>query len=429
MRKRIHDLRQILAALAGAGAQVFASHATAASTTDPTVDPIHVCNHAKKTLNTGPLLRSLARTYHSSLTEDQIARILSNSTDMNDREIQDNPEVLDIAADTMSILTNKWSKSFVSKEKITTQQYYQYYISHGSQDGFPVQCILAEPTSLGKQQTGFRLRGTPDDLSISKTDSGFSGASQATISFSDDQTTKINTTQLEGAVGYAFATDAHANNVIVPYVAGNYNLSKTAGNPATYSSDTLDFGVQDVAQIALGTHGAATLSVAPDYLHDFQDNSSILSIHPIFAPTLLGTPINTPFALALLFPGILPAGDTSTPKASTYVTLLFDVRGDFGVYTDRGAPAVAPANRDFARVGSKFGIDIAKLNWFEFTATDVQLYGPLGSRRHVSDFESSFTFYFGTQNVLGLTASYKSGLIEQSLQKEQIWALGLTAKY
>ncbi len=395
----------------------------------PTVDAAHVCLRTTKTLNTGPLLRAEAKAYHSSLTSDQIARLLAAPINLDSAEIQSHPEVLKIYADMVSLLNGAWGPSFKVNDHVTVQQYFSYYLSHEAAESYPVECLLEPAVSSAATQTGFRLRGTVDDLSISKADGGFAGASKATLSLSDNQVTKITASQIQGALGYAIATDANGKNLVIPYVAGSYNANKTVGKAAKVTANTLDFGVTDVAKVRLGILGEGDLSLAPDYLHNFQDGSSIVSLHPMFAPILPNGAINSPYALSLLLPGVIPASDAEAQSGATYLTLLFDVRSDLGVYTNRGVPMAAPGNLDFVRIGSRFGVDIAKKNWFEFTATDVQLYAPAGARRYLSDFESSFTFYFGTQNTVGVTASYKTGLTDPTLTKEQIWSLGLTAKY
>lgn len=440
--------RKACSSLAAAAALILplvvGGRVAAASSPDAAGPPTYLCAEDTQAhqhmLRTGPLLEYFIATYKSTLTPQQLAELLSKPFSSDDPEVVAHPEVLDIASETLKLLSRPASKQFKPEAQISVANYYLYYLGNSdpqrgplSKGGssYPIVCLVPATPTEAAQQAGLRLRGTPDDLSISKTDTGYSGASKATLNVSDDQATKVTTTQIQGAVGYAIPTDPNAQNVVTPYVAGDYNGSQTKGKPNKLSADYIDFGIQDTALINLGI-GEATLSFAPDYLHNYISGASVVSAQPIFAP-IIYKGINRPYSLSeLLMKTIgtgLPASDTTSAAGATYVTLLFDVRGDFGTFTNCGIPSAQAGNQDYARVGSKFGIDIAKKNWFEFTLADVQLYGPIGVQRHVSDLELSLTFYPGNQNVLGLALGYKSGLIEESLQKEQIWSIGLTAKY
>jgi hypothetical protein len=411
-----------------------------------------VCNPTSHTVRTQTLVAYLTEKYKTKLTRAQVVEILSKPLDPDGPDVDAHPELLRMAADLKQMLNGGLPKAFRPSAPVTIQGYFKYYLANEAEGpdkaSYPIACVTKEMAANPPSETstpgselrrrpqrpedkalaGLRVRGTPGDLSITRTEGGYTGASKASFTLSGNEVTKVTTAQVQGAVGWAIPLDKSDDNILVPYVAGDYNESKTFPKSAKRSVAYADVGVQENVLLPLGHDGFWTLSLAPDYLHNYVNGSSIVSLHPILAPTIKGF-TNAPVEVGLLVPGLLPARDYKSPADATLLTLLFDVRGDFGVYPDRGLPSARAADEDFARVGAKFGIDIAKKNWFDVTIAEVQLYGPEGSARHAADFESALTLYFGKQNIVGLTASYKSGLIEQTLQKEQIWSLGLTAKY
>jgi hypothetical protein len=290
-----------------------------------------------------------------------------------------------------------------------------------------ISCRTSDLTPPGRSAsvspTGLRVRGTPGDLIYAAKSDGFAGTSKGTVSFSDNGTNKTRTDQLQTAIGYAFALDpaagAASRYILVPYVATNRNVSNTSGKPVKFNSETVDFGM--ATTLLDVPEGGWILSVTPDYLLNLQDDSRLATLHPIVAPHIPNF-LNDPWNLSGVF-------TRCSLCDGSYFMLLADIRSDLGTYTNRGTASARSANKDFARLGSKFGFELFLKNWYDLSVTHTYLHGFAGSRHDLNDFQSSFSFYFGTQNVVGLTVAYKNGLIEQTAQREQSWTAGISAKY
>ena len=119
----------------------------------------------------------------------------------------------------------------------------------------------------------------------------------------------------------------------------------------------------------------------------------------------------------------------SSPLCGPYITITIEPHAEGGDHLNRGPVPDFEVNQDYSRAGGAVGFDLAVKNWYDLTVTDTNLYGFIGRRRDLNDFQASLSLYFGSQNMLGLTLSYKNGLAEQTAQREQSWTVGLTVKY
>jgi hypothetical protein len=349
------------------------------------------------------------------------------------------PELADVATSANAVLSGQWGAYFKPPSPAPSRQEYFEALRDGSSkihnewaitclaqnDGMPA--TVADAVKLTKDaEVGFRLRGSSTDLVSGKDSAAFAGASKASFGLGNNQVTKARTGQVIGALGYFQPLNDADTLGFMPYVGGNYNVTKTGAAATKYSSDTINGGVYFSGIAHLGHNSVLTLALAPDYLHNFADRSSILSLSSVITPKIVGLLNDSRHVTFLDGLPSLVFGPSSTP---TYLTPFADVRGDFGHYTNRGEGANVRTNVDFDDLGSRFGLDIAKTNWYDLNIADLQQYGFSGPRRHIYDFESSFTYYGGKQSILGLTAAYKTGYLERSLQREDAWTLGLTAKY
>jgi len=396
-----------------------------------------------RTLVDAALYASNAKT---KLTADAALPILAGPLSIDDPQIAQYPELADAAAYANAVLQSRWSAYFKTPSPAPSRQaYFQEMLQAAAEKreiraDWTITCLARSP--LGVPQAvadpthpsplpadtaeGFRLRGTPADLVPGRDSDAFAGASKATINLSDNRVTAAKGGQLTGALGYFLPLVPGNIFGVMPYVAGNYNATKTGTAATKFASDTLDGGIYVAGVVHVAHDNVVTLAVAPDYLHNFADKSSIISLSPIITPKVVGLLNDSRHVTFLDWLPAVAFGPTST---GTYLTLFGDLRADLGHYTDHGVGPDVKTNLDFAEVGTRFGLDVAKDKWYDVNVADLQQYGFAGARRHIYDFESAFTYYGGTQNILGLTASYKSGFIERSLQKEEAWALGLTAKY
>ena len=375
----------------------------------------------------------------STLTPKQAIDILTENISIDDPRVVKDPELAQIASYAKMVLSKQWSAYFTPPDPAPSSEDYFTALRDDPDkihNAWKITCVgqvdnspatAADAANQTKDtQAGFRLRGSSSDLVPGKGSDALAGASKASFSLGDNQVTKARTGQIVGALGY-FQPLNDANTLgVMPYIAGNYNVTKTGAAAAKYSSDTVDGGVYVSGIVHPGHNFVVTLSLAPDYLHNFADGSSIVSLSPVITPRIIGS-LNDHHHVTFL--DWLPAAVFGPSTPATYLIPFLDLRGDFGHFADRGVGPDVPTNKDFADFGTHFGVDIAKTNWYDLNVTDLEQYGFSGPRRHIYDFESSFTYYGGKQSVLGLTAAYKNGYLERTLQREDAWTIGLTAKY
>jgi hypothetical protein len=392
--------------------------AAGADSSPPPVAPERVCAGGQVVPRT--LVNRLLDLYEPTFEPEEALRDLADAQLRLEAE-QRHPSLLRILADTKDMLNGRWKKQFQPRSDGTVSA--EQYFENPAID--PIFCASNATSTAAPASAEFRLRGTPDDLTYRKGDDGFTGASKASLSFSDNGVNKTRTDQLQGTAGYAVPIGTDTNYTAIPYAGTNRNVSNKAGKSAKIGVETVDIGT--VAVLKDIPFSGATVSLTPDYLLNLQDHSRLATGHAIFAPHFVGL-LNNPANLGIVFTACT-SQDQANCASWPYFTLLADIRSDVGAYTDRGIASARAANQDFSRLGTKFGFDLFLKNWIDLAVTHTYLHGFSGSGKTLNDFQSSLSFYFGTQNVLGLTVAYKNGLLEQTAQREQSWTVGLTAKY
>ena len=163
-------------------------------------------------------------------------------------------------------------------------------------------------------------------------------------------------------------------------------------------------------------------SIKPQYLFDTSTQAKLESARAIYAPWMdLPFNINT-FRQLDFLPG------------SPWAQVVFNLRGDFGSYSNRGStPAVIATNQDFARGGTQVGFTlttdgVANVPSLTLIVTETYLRGFSGFYRSMDLFQASLT-YNVINNFVGITANYKKGRDEDTAVQAQVWTIGLSARY
>jgi hypothetical protein len=267
-----------------------------------------------------------------------------------------------------------------------------------------------------------RVRSASDDLYIDRLQGNFKATAAASGTFtSNTLAVHTTTTKANAAMGYAF--DTIPQTQIVPYFSFSQSITGTAGKP----------GVDDPTNnVAWGVVGeryfidpnapaiSHVFSIKPQFLINTTDHSEIASMRLIYAPWIDSAAFNLNTFRRLDF---LPG--------PTWGEILFDVRNDYGGYTDRGlTPAIIAVNRNFERAGSRIGVALTTDNFPSLTllVTETYLYGFSGYYRTIDLFQASLTYNI-VNSYLGLTASYKKGRDEDTAVASQTWTVGLTGRY
>jgi hypothetical protein len=307
----------------------------------------------------------------------------------------------------------------------------------------PIYCVGPELPPVAKAPPGisggpFRLRLSSDDLNIDASQKdAFKSVKPATASFTRDGVAKKTSINAQATLGYAipldFAKPASASYFtaeVVPYVAALQSYSKVDGKAATYG-DTNNWAVGALFDANVTFVDATSVNnvimAKPQYLWNTMDRSEIASLKFIWQPwtqNLVGSPasptINTPFPLGLASGGY-------------YAQILFDLRFDSGIYTNKGTnPATAAQHTSFDRGGSMFGFAVATPAngpYLTLNVTETLLEGFAGQVPYISVFQVAVSYYFDSTGNVGLTAQYKNGRDEDTAEYAQTYTIGLSAKF
>ena len=312
----------------------------------------------------------------------------------------------------------------------------------------PIYCVGPELPPVAKAPPGIslgpvRLRLSSDDLNIdakSQKDAvkdAFKGLKPATASVTRDGVANKTSFAAQAALGYAIPLDFAAppsakyfKAEVVPYISAAESYGKVDGRPATYG-DTNNWAVgalfnADVTFVDIASVNNVFMA-KPQYLWNTKDRSEIFSVKFIWQPWtqyLAGSApwptINTPFPLGLAIDGY-------------YAQLLFDLRFNSGIYTDKGNnPTTISQHQSFDRGGSRFGFAFttpANGPYLALNVTETLLGGFTGQVSYISLFQASLSYYFDSTGNVGLTAQYKNGRDEDTAEYAQTYTIGLAAKF
>jgi len=266
-----------------------------------------------------------------------------------------------------------------------------------------------------------RIRGASDDLNYDRAQLGFKGTTSAAASYSaDTSAAPTYTTKINGAIGYAF--DSIPQTLIVPYLSTYQSVTQVSPKaPVESPIDNVAGGilVQHYFDYAGVSH---VFSVKPQYLDNTTTHAELGSLRAIYTPWM-DIPFNLNTFRQLSF---LPG--------SPWGEIMFNLRGDFGSYANRGnTAAVVAVNEDFSRAGTQVGFALSSdgvpnVPSLTLIVSETYLYGFSGFYRNISQFQANLTYNF-PNSYFGMTASYKNGRDEDTAVLAQIWTVGLSAHY
>lgn len=267
----------------------------------------------------------------------------------------------------------------------------------------------------------FRLRGKSDDLYIDRGTDQFKTTTPAALNWTGTDQDNYNV-KITATLGYQVPTDT---GEIIPYISAYQSLTDATKKPRVIDPNSnVAFGfVAANSAIDPYNHNINNwFSAKPQYLFNTADRSEIGSLRLIYAPwvDLPYAPVNT-FSMVPGLPG------------PVWVSLLFDLRNDSGVYTQRAdTAAIAATNKDFDRIGSRFGLALTTAPGFPsltLTVAEVYLYSAAGYYRNINQFQSTLTYNLESNNYVGLSVSYQDGRDEDTAVAAHSYTAGLTIKY
>jgi hypothetical protein len=269
-----------------------------------------------------------------------------------------------------------------------------------------------------------RVRAKSDDLYISRTlQQLFKSTAPASVNWTGSNKSNY-TAKFVGAVGYELGFGD--NGQLIPYVSFNQSLTDASNKPRVIDPTNSVAGGFLLTNFFLDgniTGLTHVVTLKPEYLENTADRSQIARMRVIYAPwsNFQGRGIDTnTFHMVPFLPG------------PTWIGLIVDVRNDSGFYTNRGnTPAIVAVNKDFDRIGSRFGLSLSTDNFPSLTATvtETYLYGIEGFYRHLDLLTATVTYNFESNNYFGVTGTYTHGRDEDTAVAAQTWTLGLTVRY
>ena len=260
------------------------------------------------------------------------------------------------------------------------------------------------------------VRGSPDSFYIRPDDPQLKSVSKATISLSDDGTSKKTTDKAILFLSYpiynAFYT-AELN--IFPYAGIDHEFSKTVGKSKSTTNKFYEFGIQGaITYYASGENWLSDirqeLSIRPDYLINIQDHSRIISSNILYTPivnagTVSGIPALNDY---------LPIG---APGSQFQLEPIFEIHADSGWYTNRGV-ANQSDHLDYIRAGPKFGLSLSaallKKLPIVITITEIDLFRIKGTSRTISYFNSALSILLDQNKIFSLDLTYTNGRREDT---------------
>jgi hypothetical protein len=305
------------------------------------------------------------------------------------------------------------------------------YFRGGDTDN-AITCLAADippPVQASTDTSPVRLRGTSDDLYLDRNrrPNEFKSLSQATLTLgATGISPTTQTTKLQAALGYAIALAPNAD--LVPFISASQSITNTTGKPLSVdSSNFAAAGFLATALVASSDSYAQVISAKPQLLVNTADNSQVATFRFIYAPWTFRTvgPGEIPFNLNTAYPVPFLGG--------TLVQLLFDVRNDSAIYTDRGNNSkLFSIYQNYERLGSRIGLAFntpPNLPSLTLVVAETYQHGFMGSVRTADLFEASLAYNFDPSNFFSLKGSYKNGYDEGTSVRGRSWTIGLAARY
>jgi len=288
--------------------------------------------------------------------------------------------------------------------------------------GAPPNPDAAPASTLDQVLGNFRVRGSTDALLVPRGSQAYGSAAAATLSLSEDGTTKTTSNALLAMIGYDWTLPTAGDSLfdVIPFIGVDRNITSTAGKQSASSRENVMAGVVGSWSYPLPiTVVAASNVLSATYEHIWNDidNSQLNFLHFVDLPVVNGYLNEYRF---------FPCCDTPINQTWFAASPLLDVRGDLGFYSDAGLnPKV---NRDYQQLGTRFGIAIA-LDRIksDVTVSEIYMWEDKSTRNAISLFEADWTYNFSKD--IGLKASYENGDLEATAQRIQQWLISLSVKY
>ena len=212
-------------------------------------------------------------------------------------------------------------------------------------------------------------------------------------------------------------------------MSGNSSVTSTTKKPTVVTPTNFVAGGFLYDALIQEFWGFNQVFIKPQYVDGIAMQSQLTSLQIIYAPWT-DAAVSIPFLPLNSVVNIFP-GNEVFPSVNGQ--LLFDLRNDAGHYENRGLPAFVGQNKDFERIGTRFGYAFigtpSTLPTFASTITETALYGASGAYRTLSYFDSLLSVYFDPKHYFSVTAEYFNGRDENTYVASQGFKVGFAGHF
>jgi hypothetical protein len=292
----------------------------------------------------------------------------------------------------------------------------------GAGPGSGTPALKSAAASLTDLASNFRLRGKPQDLSIGRDDSAFSGVSSASIATVNDDIALKNTFDMHAVLGYVLPTQEFGAALLdsIPFL--EYDRDYVDGAKAPPNSSNVDnfiVGLQEAYRTPLAPDIGALITFQPQYVWGLRNNAQIAKViftaqpealWPFFVPTPIGAP---GFDAMVYARGVVNVGDVTRRT------------------TD---PTLALTN-NFTQAGVQTGVAITDtdpnsfFNGVSIPVDYTNLYGFTGQYKGISLISAAINYTFPKTKYITIGLSYVDGRDINTFEKQKLYKVTLGVKY
>lgn len=296
-------------------------------------------------------------------------------------------------------------------------------LTNSSNDEGIIDAVIAQAV-FGDLASRFRLRGKVEDLRISRAQRDkFRSASSASVSFTDNQASGVETFKTQFVTGVAFGGPGQGYSVI-PYA--HYQNSITAKrNAPTNQVEVLATGMLFERLFRVG-NTAWDIGLYPTATFDLQQNSEIVRLRAFVEPSFALGNDDYP-----LFIGGIYAPDPLL--GLFYYRPDIKLIAEFGHILDRGSSPDFGPKDEYSGIGGEVSLDV-RLNvdllsrlTGKVTYRYMELFSVAQDQMERLAFDLSLAL--DEEGKYAIKWEYVDGENVETLQTEKFWGISFSAKF
>lgn len=268
----------------------------------------------------------------------------------------------------------------------------------------------------------FSLRKNVTDLKYDQSNPKFKGLDPASVSLTNDYVAEKLSFNIDAAAGYVFhgTDDENIYYDLIPFLLYKQQYVDTA----LKDTEIFNIGGGIIASFDFRALDMwHSLQIFPKYVYSISTEASVLSGNISYIP-----------------PPILPGQGSMRYLIDEYLAYQLYPQINFAFYNvlDPGSDPTLATASNFYRIGPRLALTLFTENLKDIWDLNATLsfnisyeYGWLidGPISSVEKFEAAFNYGFGDPSLVSLQVKYTTGRDFDTLQKQQVLAVGLGLKY